>query len=259
MPSNLEDARAQVADVSWYHRIELPGGLVTDATTDPRRALERLHLPASLAGKSVLDVGAWDGFYSFECARRGASPVLATDSFAWDGRAWNGRASNEGFVLARRLLGLEDVVADQLIDASELSPAAIGGQFDVVLLLGVLYHLTDAVRVLEAVASCCSDLLVLETETALNWLPVPAAQLHPGAELNNDATNWYSYNARALQGLLARVGFGESRVVFRTPMYRRVGKAISGRRPGYPFRTLLRSARIVVHAHRTSDAQPPAN
>lgn len=249
----------RAARIRWYHRLELPGGVVTPGSTDSRRALERLQLPASLAGKTVLDVGAWDGFYSFECARRGAARVLATDSFAWDGRAWDGEASDAGFRLAREVLGYEGVVDGQLIDAMDLSPEAVGGTFDVVLFLGVVYHLTDAIRAIERVASCCSDLLVLETETALNFLPFPAARLYPGGELNSDESNWYQYNAAALRGLLARAGFGDVRVVHKTPFHRRLARAWLDRRPGFPFRALLRSRRIVVHARRTGTAARPAN
>jgi tRNA (mo5U34)-methyltransferase len=195
-----------------------------------------------LAGKSVLDVGAWDGFYSFEAARRGAKRVLATDSFVWQGR-W-GRA---GFLLAREALGLDDVVADQTVDVMDLAPERVGGTFDVVLLLGVLYHLPDPTTALRRVASVCDDLLVIETETALNWLPVPAARLWPGRELNDDDTNWWSLNRPALFGLLDNLGFADIRVVYQTSLVRRIGRAVkSGRR----FRAGLRGSRIVIHARR---------
>lgn len=161
--------------------------------------------------------------------------------------------------MAREALGLEDTVEDRLVDVMDLSPETAGGTFDVVLFLGVVYHLTDPIRAIERVASCCNELLVLETETALNWLPYPAARLYPGDELNNDATNWYQYNARALRGLLARVGFGDADVVFRTPLHRRIVRAAVDRRPDYPFRSLLRSCRIVIHARRTGESSPPAN
>ena len=46
-----------------------------------------LHLPASLAGLSVLDIGAWDGFFSFEAERRGAARVVAP-TYSWHGLGW---------------------------------------------------------------------------------------------------------------------------------------------------------------------------
>ena len=72
-----DDVAGRVAAIDWYHRIELPGGVVTPGVNNTPLALARLELPESLVGKSVLDVGAWDGFYSFEAARRGAKRVGA--------------------------------------------------------------------------------------------------------------------------------------------------------------------------------------
>lgn len=205
-------------------------------------ALARLGLPASFAGKSVLDVGAWDGFYSFVAARRGAARVLATDSFVWQGR-WG----QDGFLLARQALGLEDAVEDRLIDVMDLSPEALGETFDVVLFLGVLYHLKDPLGALLRVSSVCKGLLVLETETALNLLPFPAARLWPGRELRDDNTNWWSINQTALVALLKTHGFREVRVVYRTSFVRRFGRALKARRG---FWAGFRGSRIVIHARR---------
>ena len=68
------------------------------ATTSRLGHSPRLKLPKRLDGRTVLDVGAWDGFYSFEMERRGAAKVLATDHFCWGGNGW---ASQDGFNLAR--------------------------------------------------------------------------------------------------------------------------------------------------------------
>ena len=64
------------------------------------------------------------------------------------------------------------------LDMYELTPERIG-KFDIVLFMGVLYHLKDPVTALQRVASVCNDLLMLETETALNFMPFPAARLWP--------------------------------------------------------------------------------
>lgn len=241
----------QVARLPWYHRMRLPGGVLTPGVVDVERIVHRLDLPTSLADRSVLDIGAWDGFYAFECARRGATRVLATDSFSWDGSGWGDKAA---FLLARRALDLEDTVDDQTIDVMDVRPEIIGGTFDVVLLLGVLYHLRDPITALERAASVCDDLLIIETETALNALPWPAARVYPGRELNNDDTNWYAYNARALRGLLSQVGFTNCRVAWRSSIPRRIAAtAISARRqPSLASLSRLRSARIVIHARRGS-------
>ena len=61
-----EDLLARVAAVRWYHTIDLGGGIRTRGVDDTPLRLARIGLPSSLEGCSVLDVGAWDGFFSFE-------------------------------------------------------------------------------------------------------------------------------------------------------------------------------------------------
>lgn len=263
MVTPRDDFADRVERIRWYHQMELPGPagrVVTKGVFNPVRSLSTLDLPSSLTGKRVLDVGAWDGFYSFECARRGAQQVLATDSFSWNGSGWG---TQDGFILARQALGLEQVVDGEVVDVMDLAPEKVGGPFDLVLLLGVVYHLTDAIKALERVAGCCSGLLILETETALNWLPYPAARIHPRDELNNDASNWYQYNIGALRGLLARVGFGEVVVKYKSPHYSRIaGAAIhawNSQRRVRAFRSVVRSRRVVIHAQRTGEGDNPSN
>src|SRR5687767_5851886 len=84
----------QVDEIRWFHTLTLPGGIVTKGAIDSSRLLGRLDLPERLDGKTVLDVGAWDGYHSFECARRGAASVLATDSYSWGDGGWG---TQEGF------------------------------------------------------------------------------------------------------------------------------------------------------------------
>ena len=59
-----------------------------------------MHLP-DLSGRTVLDIGAYDGFYSFEAERRGAARVLATDSWTWN---WPGSDARRNFDLAHDVL-----------------------------------------------------------------------------------------------------------------------------------------------------------
>jgi 2-polyprenyl-3-methyl-5-hydroxy-6-metoxy-1,4-benzoquinol methylase len=69
----------------WFHTIELGNGKATKGVYDIRPIVDMHKFDASLSGKSVLDVGSSDGFYSFEFARRGADSVLALDTNAYDG------------------------------------------------------------------------------------------------------------------------------------------------------------------------------
>ena len=132
----------------------------------------------------------------------------------------------------------------------DLSPEKVGGTFDVVLFLGVLYHLRDPVTALERAASVCDELLVLETETALNWLPFSAGRVYVDRDLNNDDSNWYAYNTSALVRLLRRTGFSHTSVVYRTPTVRRVGRAARAmwRQRSADGWSAFKSQRVVIHA-----------
>ncbi|MEM8705374.1 MAG: methyltransferase domain-containing protein [Actinomycetota bacterium] len=246
MTADSSSLRAQVEALPWYHSIDLGDGVVTPGVVNNARTAPRYKLP-SLVGKSVLDIGAWDGFWSFEAARLGADRVVASDSFSWDGRGWGDKAS---FELARLTLGLEDRVADELVDSMDITPERMGETFDVVLHLGVLYHLRDPITSLERAASVCDELLVLETETAVNFLPYPAARFHPGRTLNDDGTNFYQYNVKALTGMLEEFGFTRFEVVYQHPIWRRLAGSLRAKREGRSFRTTFRSARVILHARR---------
>src|SRR5437870_7721511 len=131
----IDDLKQRVDRIRWWHTIDLGGGVITPGASDNLKTLPKLGLPERLDGKAVLDIGAWDGFYSFEAERRGAARVLATDSFSWDGGGWGRK---DGFELARH--ALRSHVEDRTIDVLALSPDIVG-TFDVVLFLGVLYHM----------------------------------------------------------------------------------------------------------------------
>ena len=74
------DLQAQADALHWYHTIDLGNGVVTkgDSAQDDGNAI----LP-DVTGRSVLDIGAWDGKYSFLAERAGASRVVALDHYAW--------------------------------------------------------------------------------------------------------------------------------------------------------------------------------
>jgi len=203
--------RSQADALRWYHTIDLGQGIVTKGVDDTSLRLARIDLPASLAGRTVLDIGAWDGFFSFEAERRGASRVVATDHYSWHGAGWGTKA---GFELARLTLGSR--VEDIDIDVMDLSPARVG-TFDVVLFLGVLYHLPHPLLALERVASVSHDLLILETVVDMLGVRRPAMAFYPDRELNGDPTNWWAPNAPAVQAMLRSVGFAQVRTLTELP------------------------------------------
>jgi hypothetical protein len=76
------ELQREVAGIRWFHRIDLGGGVVTAGEDDTPDKLSTLGLPERLDGLSVLDIGAWDGFFSFEAERRGARRVPPPTTFA---------------------------------------------------------------------------------------------------------------------------------------------------------------------------------
>jgi tRNA (mo5U34)-methyltransferase len=206
-PETLESLKRQVAALKWWHRIDLGNGIVTPGVDPTPARLGELQFPDDLTGLSVLDVGAWDGFFSFEAERRGARRVLATDSFCWGGGGWGTKAA---FELARRVIGSR--VEDLDIDPLELSPERIG-TFDLVLFLGVLYHMRHPLLALERAASVTRGQLILQTQVDLSAIERPAIAFYQGAELNNDPTNWTGPNPAAVVAMLRVAGFRDVSVV----------------------------------------------
>jgi len=190
-----------VAAIRWAHRIDLGQGVVTPGIWNTPEMLERLQLPADLTGQTVLDAGCWDGFYSFEAERRGAQRVLATDSFTWQRKSWG---SKEGFKLARHVL--DSKVEDRDLDILDLSPET-AGVFDVVLFLGVLYHMKHPMMALERVASVTRRLLVIETVIDLLYVPGKALRFYQGDELDHDDSNWFGPTPAAVEAMLRATGF----------------------------------------------------
>jgi tRNA (mo5U34)-methyltransferase len=229
----------QVSRIKWFHQIDLGQGIVTPGPDKSARKLEALRIPEDLRGKSFLDIGAWDGFFSFAAERRGATRVLATDSFVWSGKTWGSKA---GFNLARQVL--ESSVEDQQIDVMNLSPEVVG-KFDVVLFAGVLYHLKSPLLALERVASVTKDLLILETEADLLWHRTPAMAFYPGKELRGDETNWCGPNVECVIAMLRCCGFSRFDVISKPSLARRIGRAVRS-----ISLAELQRGRLIVHARK---------
>jgi tRNA (mo5U34)-methyltransferase len=242
----VDTLRADVEAIRWFHTIDLGGGVVTPGEDDTPAKLATLGMPDDLSGRTVLDVGAWDGFFSFEAERRGARRVVAVDPAAWrKEQPENEWGSKAGFELARRALGAR--VEDLDIDLDAISPEAIG-KFDLVLFLGILYHLPDPFPLLERVCSVTGDLLILETHADLLGLRRPAMAYYPGTEVDGDPSTWWGPNVALLRALLAGQGFARVEVVHSHPFPRRLARAAYRRLRGTPYRAS--QGRVVVHAHR---------
>jgi tRNA (mo5U34)-methyltransferase len=192
----------RVQKIRWFHTMDLGNGIITPGLETTLQKLDWIGLPRDFTGKTVLDVGAWDGFFSFECERRGAKRVLSTDSLMW--RLETGRA---GFDTARE--ALDSNVESLEIDVMELSPERVGGTFDVVLFLGVLYHMRDPMLALERAASVTGERMILETHLDVLDVPRPAMAFYPFDELAGDHSNWVGPNLLGVEAMLLATGFRE--------------------------------------------------
>lgn len=203
----------------WFHNLHLPGGLQT-APDHPLGDFPRFkwheiapHLPEDLTGLRALDIGCNAGFYTFEFARRGAQ-VLAIDIDAHYLRQARWAAER---------LGLSEQIELRQLGVYEL--ARIDPQpFDVVLFLGVLYHLRHPLLALDLVASLTAGTLVVQTLTLPGEallrvpedLPIGARERmrDPGwptmafieHALAGDQTNWWAPDAAAVEAMLRSCG-----------------------------------------------------
>jgi tRNA (mo5U34)-methyltransferase len=230
----------------WWHSIDLGNGVVTPGRKGAEQLageLATMQLP-DLHGKTVLDIGAWDGYFTFAAERLGGD-VTALDYFEWHTdtdakmRYWQecrdqgvpskpyrqvpglwapdtlpGKA---GFDTARAALDSKagEVVADFMtVDLTEL------GQFDVVFFLGVLYHMREPLSGLERLAEITREVAIIETAA----LATPEFsedrcifEFFPGSELNGDPTNWWTPNLAGLIGACRAAGFSRTVPTVRVP------------------------------------------
>lgn len=197
---------------AWYHQIPIQPGIVTPGINAAGETLRLLDLPEDCRGTRVLDLGTRDGYFAFELERRSAD-VLAVDYVS---------SEETGFKVAAELLGSKVTFLQE--NVYNLTPEKYG-TFDIVLFLGLLYHLPDPVRALKIVRRLCRERLCLETyvmDTCL-LLPdgttaplselsplladIPLMQFYPGNSLGNDATNYWGPNMKCMEEMLRECKF----------------------------------------------------
>lgn len=187
----------------FYHSIPLPDGRVLEGILPLEGLYERVRefpIPERLDGKRVLDIGTWDGFFAFEMERRGAE-VVAIDS-----------TEVENFSIARELLGSRAEYRVQ--DVCELSRER-NGVFDIVLFMGVLYHLKHPLLALERVCEVTRELAIVEsfvTNEALSGEP-PVLQFYETNELLGQIDNWCGPNLECLIAFCRTAGFARPELI----------------------------------------------
>jgi tRNA (mo5U34)-methyltransferase len=196
MSVTFDEARDLVASIPhWHHKFEIYPGIITPGSYDPVFLWNKLKIDDRCANKSILDIGASDGFYTRRMDMLGGK-VTAVDFR---------RKNAHGFGVMEKLYGKEfpyrhcnvyDINVDDV------------GKSDLVLFLGVLYHLPDMIKAIHNVRSVCGSTLLLETHSDNDFCKdIPAARYYRSASLAGDITNFWSPNAACVLDMLYDAGF----------------------------------------------------
>jgi tRNA (mo5U34)-methyltransferase len=216
MRSDIPQRIAELGE--WFHNIDLggyrtaPNHFLGDYPAVKWRRFAAA-LPADLTGRSVLDIGCNAGFYSIEMKRRGAARVVAID---WDERYLN---------QARFATEVSDVAVD-FRRLSVYDVGALGERFDIVLFMGVLYHLRHPLLALDLLHEHVTrDLLVFQSMLRGRPEVRPIAPDYPFSETaifddpawprlhfiehrySRDQTNWWIPNRAAAEAMLRSAGY----------------------------------------------------
>lgn len=204
--------------IYWHQRWEITPGVITPGKNDVGQLLRLVQLPDRLDGKRVLDIGSWNGCFSFECEKRGAAQVIAIGPENPD---------LTGFNMLREYL--DSKVVYQYGSIYDLDPKVMG-LFDIVLCFGVLYHLRYPLLGLDNcrrvarkdlyVESACIDHDLIIDGKARDLSDVNPSlaraalmQFYRRNELNSDDSNWFSPNEKCLRDMLYSSGFDELSIV----------------------------------------------
>jgi tRNA (mo5U34)-methyltransferase len=208
--------------VHWHQRWEVFQGIHTPGINPVRALSDYIQLPPDLRGVRVLDIGAWNGCFSFECERRGASEVVALSPED---------PEQVGFYRLKDAIGSKAVRYEKAsvynLDADRL------GKFDLILFLGVLYHLRYPLLAIDQIRKVAKGTVLVETHVidncfipagkgskeairlrdVSNKLPdVPVWQFYRHGELDGGESNWFGPNIRAVIDSFESAGF-ETRLV----------------------------------------------
>lgn len=193
-----EELQAKIDKIEWFHNMEL-NGIWTGGPNDCQTEVESWDFPKDyFSGKTVLDVGAWDGFYSFHAEKQGAKAVTGLDY----PKAVNELGRLEGFKLAKEVYNSE--VKRVTADIMEYD----ADTYDVVIFAGVLYHLENPYLALQKVKNLVNPggSLFIETHACRRLETIPIMQFYPSDSLCKDKTNFWGPNRTCLQSMITEIG-----------------------------------------------------
>jgi tRNA (mo5U34)-methyltransferase len=189
------------ARAGWYHSMEFPDGTQIDGHAPLSLLRERyadFGLPDDLTGKRTLDLGAWDGWFSFEMERHGAE-VTAVDLVAMP----NFQLAHE-----RKKSKVRYIVSDVYN-----LPRHNMGLFDYTLFLGVLYHVRHPLLALDIVCGLTREMAIVDSfvidgeERERIDSPLPYCEFYETDELGGGLDNWFGPTIECLLAFCRTAGF----------------------------------------------------
>ncbi|HMV50397.1 MAG TPA: DUF1698 domain-containing protein [Blastocatellia bacterium] len=191
---------------SWWHSVDLGNGQVTSGVyslEELQGFYSALALPEDLDGRRLLDIGCWDGFYTFETERHGAR-VTAVDC------RWS-----PNFFAAREVLNSQ--AEFHQLNVYELGKDKLGA-FDIVLFMGVLYHLRHPLLALERVCEVTRDFAIIESHIIdkMRDADEPVMEFYEFDELGGQYDNWWVPNVECMAQMIRSAGFARVELLYRT-------------------------------------------
>ena len=190
----------------WWHPIKL-GNYVTPGHMG-RGYVDFIEksIPNDLSGKSILDVGAWDGYFSFLAEKRGARRVLAIDNL----QNVDKTKGVTGFEVAKEILNSR--VDYKIMDVRSVDQ--LDEDFDIVFYFGVYYHLEDPYTTFVKLNEKCSEFMILEGHVIDDERPV--MKFYFDNELQASAsTDYWGASIPCLTKMCRRAGFKHVELVSR--------------------------------------------
>ena len=224
-PEQIEEIRRNVAAIqSWYHRIDLGDGIETPGHFRMSDYLDYYHLPESMEGMRVLDVGASTGYFAYEFERRGAEEIVGIELPSWGAHDWTPRyrrefeakEQNEKKNIDREVMHDGFTVVGQALGSTrvkriykpiyEISSAELG-TFDIVFSGAMLMHVRDPILGIQRMRDCCSPdgRLIVSISTTMPDVEEPIAKFV--GEWNQ--CNWWQMSPRALDEILKCCDFDQ--------------------------------------------------
>ncbi len=200
MPTGVADPMSSTrtldyGEITWWHQVPLRDGRVTPGQS-PTSRLEPFYLfdRIDFVGRSVLDIGCWDGYFSFMAEQRGASRVIAVDDPAF--RCWG--MDGFDYLHAHFASSVE-------FRRGSVSDLPINESFDIVLCYGVLYHVSDPLRAALNCFRAATSMVAFESVLVDNEQGC-LILLDPG-ELNGDRSNVFVPTTGFVDKVAAQCGF----------------------------------------------------